>query len=421
MILPVIATTLALLLFAQPAATPVTPPPAVDTVADSTLRALLAQLNSSRTARETTVSTQPPETSDSRVVTVRVRLTVAGDCRIASDQDMELVCGTQTCSVPRGQHVDLARGGAVKVADKVWLRLRDTLSCTASQEGTIDVGRRRYRGSLSIFRGDDGAPVVVNVVSVEDYLASVVPSEIWSRDTQTVEAVKAQTVAARSFAFYRLKTHRYSGYDLWDSYLRDQEYRGAASETELARQAAAATRNEILTCEGTPAATLYHANCGGTTSDGPFPYLAGVNDTPDHAPDQTPFCAGTRNSSWRVTVTRDGFERAVGRLVGVRTRLSIQSFRVNRDQTSGRTKYLFVVTNQGEFRVRDSDLRKGLRLKSQNFDVKLRGLTFVIAGRGYGHGHGMCQDGAIAMARAGYEYPAILQHYYSGLVLTRQP
>jgi stage II sporulation protein D len=65
------------------------------------------------------------------------------------------------------------------------------------------------------------------------------------------------------------------------------------------------------------------------------------------------------------------------------------------------------------------DFRSGMGLKSQNFTMTIRGNTVTIKGRGWGHGSGMCQDGAVEMAREGADYRRILSHYYSGVTLKR--
>jgi stage II sporulation protein D len=352
---------------------------------------------------------------------VRVRLSTGDAVGISSDRGLVLVAGSLRRQVAADQPVDVRPGAgiAVTVAGRAWQVCRDTLVCTTAPEATIRVGSRRYRGSLLVFGSADEGLIVVNLLPIEAYLAGVVPCEIGSIEPGTVEAVKAQAVAARSFTLARREKHRYAGYDLWDSYLRDQEYQGAGQETEIGRQAVAATRGEVLEYRGLIAEALYHANCGGVTSNGFQPFLKSVRDAPGHRSGAKPYCSGFPNFSWRVVVSRDSLESAVARIAKATGGLSIRGFRLDKDRQSGRVKYLHFGTARGEVRVHGSDFRAGLGLRSQNFGMQMHGSSVTIDGRGFGHGAGMCQDGAVGMARSGSRYKQILCHYYSGVRLTR--
>ena len=121
---------------------------------------------------------------------------------------------------------------------------------------------------------------VVNEVDLESYLVGLINYEVSS--AWEIDAVKAQAVAARSFTMTRLGKRQGLGHDLFDSYLRDQEYRGTERETELSRQAVLATRGEVLEFHGEVCEALYHGNCGGVTANGSQPYLKSVPDTPGH-------------------------------------------------------------------------------------------------------------------------------------------
>jgi len=352
---------------------------------------------------------------------VRVRLGTGDTVGMSSDQGLVLVAGALKRQVAAGQPVEVRSGGgiAVTVAGKAWQVCRDTLVCTTAPEATIRVGSRRYRGSLLVFASADEGLIVVNLLPVEAYLSGVVPCEIASTEPGTVEAVKAQAVAARSFTLARMEKHRYAGYDLRDSYLRDQEYQGAGRETDIGCRAVAATRGEVLEYRGLVAEALYHANCGGVTSNGFQPFLKSVRDAPGHRSGAKPYCSGFPDFSWQVVVSRDSLASAVARIAGATGGLSIRGFRLDKDRQSGRVKYLYFATARGEVRVHGSDFRAGLGLRSQNFGMRMHGSSVTIDGRGFGHGAGMCQDGAVGMARSGCGYKQILYHYYSGVRLTR--
>ncbi|MBN2465530.1 SpoIID/LytB domain-containing protein [candidate division WOR-3 bacterium] len=297
------------------------------------------------------------------------------------------------------------------------LRTLDTLTIAAGDSGLIRVGDRSYRGYLLLFQSRDGDLAVVNVLGLEDYLLGVVPCEIGPITVRRLEAAKAQAVAARSFTLARLGRRKGLGHDLFDSYLRDQEYRGTERETELSRQAVLATRGEVLEYRGEICEALYHANCGGMTANGSKPYLKSVPDTPGHKRGRKAYCAGRPNSSWKTSVSRDSLDAVASRLSAKKCRL--RGCRVDADR-SGRAECVVLATDRGTVRVPGSSFRMAMGLKSTAFTVTLRNRYVSFTGRGWGHGAGMCQDGAMAMAEAGASYREILQHYYSDVSLEKR-
>jgi stage II sporulation protein D len=289
------------------------------------------------------------------------------------------------------------------------------LAPTAPVGHTVRVGDRSYRGRLLLFRSAAGDLAVVNVLGLEDYLLGVVPCEIGPINVRTLEAAKAQAVAARSFTMTRLGRRAGLGHDLFDSYLRDQEYRGIERETELSRQAVLATRGEVLEYQGEVCEALYHGNCGGITVDGSRPYLRSVPDTPGHRRGRKAYCSERPNSSWQTSLGRDSLDAVASRHSGKGCRVRTVSLETDRE--SGRVRYLNLATDHGSLRVPGSDFRVAMGLRSTAFTVSIRGRIVTFTGRGWGHGSGMCQDGAIAMAEAGASYREILQQYYSGVSL----
>ncbi len=352
---------------------------------------------------------------------VRVRLTgVVSQARVSSDEKMVLVAGSRSREVKAGQAVELKleKGLAVTVNGRLWHRVTDTLLCRTRSGAKVKVGARRYRGEVLAFITADGELAVVNVLGLEDYLCGVVPCEIGPIREETLEAVKAQAVAARSFTLTRMERRKGLGFQLYDTYLRDQEYRGVNSENELAGKAVRATRGEVLLYQGKPAEALYHANCGGQTATGSEPYQKSVRDTPGHRPGKA-FCATGKHFSWSATFGRKEFEASLGKLVGVDRPVRVSSFRLEKERKSGRVSKLRFVTDKGEFKVAGSSFRMGLGLKSTLFDMAMRGNKVTFSGRGWGHGVGLCQEGAIEMSGRRYSYRQILQHYYSGVRLGR--
>ncbi|MFH1177586.1 MAG: SpoIID/LytB domain-containing protein [Acidobacteriota bacterium] len=130
----------------------------------------------------------------------------------------------------------------------------------------VRVGAKSVRGELLV-RPGPSAPAIINVVNLEVYLRGVVPAEMGPKAFPTLEALKAQAVAARTYAIAHLGEHASEGYDLCDSQMC-QVYGGAGLEHPLSDQAVRETASEIVTAEGKPIDAMYHSTCGGHTEDG---------------------------------------------------------------------------------------------------------------------------------------------------------
>jgi len=348
---------------------------------------------------------------------VRVRLlAVTGEVRLESDEGL-VATGDPRRSSAGPVEVRGGRGLESRTGDGRWSAAGDTVEYEAAGGGTVRIGDRRYRGRIRAFAAGSEL-VVVNVLPVEQYLYGVVPCEIGPINAETFEAVKAQAVAARTFTFSRFGKRTGLGHDLFDSFSRDQEYRGAGCETELGREAVDATRGEVLTYGGGTVEALYHGNCGGVTSSGDAPYLAGAPDTPGHRSGRAPFCAWGRYHTWEQAFSRSEFESGLRRAAGLDEGTRVRSYRAVKEGV--RVKELVIATDRGEGRASGVDLRSELGLRSRWFDVAVRGDRVVLTGRGWGHGMGMCQDGAVGMARQGQTCDRILKHYYSGVEIERR-
>jgi stage II sporulation protein D len=309
----------------------------------------------------------------------------------------------------------------------------------------LELSGRAWRGALEIVAGSR-VPVmpaphsmtVFNVVGVEDYLKGVVPAEIGRPGEDAMEAIKAQAVAARTYALSRLGHYAGWGYDL-EATVEDQVYRGVAGEDPEVSRAIEATRGLVLTHQGVPIDAYYHANCGGMTAfiervweKAPQPYLVPVEDS---------FCRGARNHRWREEWDRAELERNIAAYLDTLVALpeggfgTLQGLEVSRRSPSGRVEVLRVGTDTGVWEIGRDRIRWALRrggdpariLPSTRFDIEIeRGplgeiVRVTAEGTGNGHGVGMCQTGAIGMARAGHTWQEILAHYYTGVALAPWP
>lgn len=284
----------------------------------------------------------------------------------------------------------------------------------AAKAGELSLDGRRYRGALEL-RHKSGGLTAVNIVPVDDYLRSVVPEEMpvdWP-----AEAIKAQSVAARSFALASRGRHASEGYDLCTT-THCQLYTGTAAEKSASNAAIKATRGEVLTYGGKPIEALFHTDSGGMTENSEavwgshVPYLRAAKDTP------------AKTMPWTKTISRADLERklaAKGHDIGKVRSIALSPLAIGRaakDRTaSGRVKTMTVKGTKGTATLSGTTWRSLLGLKSTLFDAKLAKDMVTFTGYGSGHGLGISQWGAERMATRGASYADILHHYYTGTKL----
>lgn len=317
------------------------------------------------------------------------------------------------------------------------IRRRTILLAPDDSLGSVLVDGKAYRGDIELRRGSDGVQVI-NTVDLEAYLIAVVGAEMGRRTPEEMAALEAQAVAARTYAIRNLERHAGEGFDLTAD-IGSQVYRGVASELPLAQLAVEATRGEILTYDGLPIDAFYSSTCGGHTeateavfSGGSRPYLTAH---PDQAPDGTAWCAISPAYRWRQSWNGSEIAATLRRTLAAE-RLptaragDLREARVLARTGSGRIAQLELVGSAGRTVVSGAAIRRVLAppsgglLRSNDFTLRISRsggrLDRVEAeGRGYGHGVGMCQWGAIGRARAGQGYGEILISYFPGTELRR--
>jgi stage II sporulation protein D len=144
----------------------------------------------------------------------------------------------------------------------------------------VRFNERPYRGRIEVFTNTRGSLTVVNVVGLEDYVRGVVANELSPGGYPALEALKAQAIAARTYALRNRGQFVSQGFDLLPT-TRSQVYRGVSSEHPLSTRAVDETRGLIATFNGEPINALYTSTCGGRTEDAgnifnhPVPYLRG--------------------------------------------------------------------------------------------------------------------------------------------------
>ncbi|MFN7017673.1 MAG: SpoIID/LytB domain-containing protein [Fimbriimonadales bacterium] len=284
--------------------------------------------------------------------------------------------------------------------------------------GTAPNALRRYRGHLE-WTERGGKLLTINWVRLDDYLKATLPREM--PPNFHTEALKAQAVASRAFTFRRLNRYRQWGYDLCD-HAPCQVYGGVDAEHPNTNAAVDITTGEVLVFEGRVIEAVYTGHCGGHTAPievamqgaRPLPYLAGV---PDTDPSGKPYCSLALNSEWELTLTREELQRRfpqAGR---------IHALRLAQRAPSGHALQIAIRGDRATVTLSGAEFRSALgatRLRSLRFEIQPQRDGWKLAGRGSGHGAGMCQWGAQGRALAAQTYQQILEAYYPGATLQKR-
>jgi len=341
-------------------------------------------------------------------------------------------------------------------------------------ESIVKVDKDRYRDFITFIVNDKEA-LIINHIDIENYLYGVVPKEIPA--SSSIEALKAQAVVARSFALLNLNKHQSSGFDLCQT-THCQVYGGYEWENHVTNSAIDLTFGEYVGYNGKVVDTPYHSNSGGVTENsanvwgGTVPYLNSVKDV---------FSLDSPFSNWNFSLPiievqnkliQNGID--LGELVDII---------VNERYPSNRVKSVNLIGSKDEKTILGTQLRTILGtniLKSTSFTVDMDGSSessnvyiisgdnrkpiainmksvyilsgdnniaatrntvtraiskdrlspiggtftenpsnIVFEGKGYGHGVGMSQYGAMEMAKLGYNYEEIIKHYYNGVEILK--
>jgi stage II sporulation protein D len=213
---------------------------------------------------------------------------------------------------------------------------------------------RTYRGSMALIKwGSSGR--TINQVLVEDYVRGVVPAEMPT--SWPANAVRAQAVAARSYAVRLRTTRRYAGYDLCDT-TACQVYRGMGAETARGDAAVQATKGIILTYRGAVALTQFASSNGGHSAQGDYPYLR---------PRPDPYDGAVRSQAWTRTITAAQVQRAwpsVGTLRAVQV-----TARDGAGAWGGRVVTVKVIGSRATVSVSGSTFQSRFGLRSRLFTI----------------------------------------------------
>ena len=286
----------------------------------------------------------------------------------------------------------------------------DLHMCTVKTDGkTMMIDNRRFRGDFTIL-ADSKSISVINNIPIEQYLYGVVPKEMphkWPK-----EALKAQAVAARTYALYIKSKSADKPYDV-QSTTTSQVYGGLDSEKKESNLAVDETCGEVITYDGKLIVAYFHSSSGGHTEDSKnvwsadLPYLKGIPDS---------FSANIPNGEWRFFVSYNDMQNRLnqyGLNIG-----QIRGLNAAGKSPSGRLLKVKVVAKNGATELKSNNFRikvGATRLKSTLLKITPDRDGILFTGKGYGHGVGMSQWGANMMAKKGFGYQDILKHYYQSI------
>ncbi len=272
--------------------------------------------------------------------------------------------------------------------------------------GPVSINGRKYRDQLKMIPGPNRDVWVINVLPLEEYLVGLVNYEISSQ--WTMEALKTQVVAARTYAFYQRSNRSGELYDV-DSGVNDQVYGGVGREDNRSRKAVQETKGELILYQGNPIFAVYSACCGGKTEwgenmwAGNFPYLRSA---------ECNYCLDSPHFLWNYSIEGDRLGMA---LEATSSNSRVLGLEIDQRSQSRRVLKLTVQMEGNQRQISGKDFRRLLgydQLRSTNFVMSQKDGVYHFSGLGWGHGVGLCQWGAKGMAEAGADYRTILKYYY---------
>lgn len=321
----------------------------------------------------------------------------------------------------------------------------------------LSINNVPYRGVVEVRRLQGSDMTVINIVEMHEYLYGSVPAEIGGRSP--AEAIKAQAVAAKMYAINSIGKHAKQGFDICNS-VHCQVYKGFSVETPEANAAIDAVKEKVITYNGKLAASIfYFSSSGGMTESSeyvwgtPYPYLVSVEDKYE--------TGRSWNYNWtKVYKVSDIMKMVpdVGEIYGISidsrspvgrvTSITIRGSKKQNTYFRERCRTILSLSSQWYDISTDADVsilnKNGQAVKTQlstkyaasssqtkilsaiNNKVVVMGAgnrtanvsiipqIYTFTGKGWGHAVGMSQDGAIGMARAGFTYDQILEHYFKG-------
>ena len=267
--------------------------------------------------------------------------------------------------------------------------------------------QRSFHGNINVFV-KDGSLKIINEVDLESYVSAVVESESGPKATE--EYYKSQAIICRTYALDHLDRHQGEGFNLCDE-VHCQVYKNMSYQNYLIPEATFFTSGLVLAdSAGELITAAFHSNSGGETANSEdvwsseTSYLKAIKDT---------FSLNQRNSLWEKKITYLDWLNYLD-TIGIDTETGIPEDEIEFIQDK-RRKNLIVKNDT----IHVKKVRHDFGLRSAYFSIIPNGDHILIKGKGYGHGVGLSQEGAMNMARQGYDFRDIIHYYYSNVKIVK--
>ncbi|MDR0367622.1 MAG: SpoIID/LytB domain-containing protein [Bacteroidales bacterium] len=244
---------------------------------------------------------------------------------------------------------------------------------------------------------------LVNTISLEKYVAGVVQSEVFG-SSKEVEFFKIQAIISRTYCLGNLTRHGHEGCNLCDG-VHCQAYKGRCTQADILRGSYESFSDVVVDTTNKLISTAYHSNSGGMTESAgnvwqkDVPYLQSIVDT---------FSVGARNYLWEKAIPKKQWINYFVTNYGSQyAKMEYQEKILNLQQPQRMAKWII-----GTDTLSAKDIRTAFKLRSAYFSVYPKGEDVVLKGKGYGHGVGLSQEGAIEMVNRGYSSTEIICFYY---------
>jgi stage II sporulation protein D len=322
--------------------------------------------------------------------------------------------GSQQFTISAGQavHVTLQgekiiitdTKGLIGAFDKLKIEGIDTTSVVRLKPVLPSAESRNYEDAVWLY-ADIGRIRMINQLNEDQYLSGVIEAETGTG--RTGEFYKAKAVICRTYLYGQADRHASEHFHLCDE-THCQAYKGRCRYA-LIQDAVAATGDLILTDDHAhPISATYHANCGGETESAKN---AWQTDMPYLIPTSDPYCTSLPNAQWEKTISLDDWISYLIKNGFKPDPSTVTDFSF--PQVNRKPNYLV-----NDFVLPFKQIRNDWALRSTFFSIVVDDGKVTLNGRGYGHGVGLCQDGAMEMGKRGYKYEAIIRFYYKRVNLT---
>lgn len=325
------------------------------------------------------------------------------------------ITGSLTNIVDQGQGlrkstISITNGG-ITIGNKYYNN--GELRITGLRDGEIELNNIRYRGEIRILQQFNNKFSVIEEVDLENFIAGVLGSEM--PQTWNEEALRAQAVTARTYAMYKKKIKRDEVYHLD---MLDLAYRGMSGETIRSNKIVYETKGVVMVYHWNIFPAYFHSTCGGHTED--ISHVFGENSIPPLSGVACNYCNNSKYSSWNRDISKSDIEKRLREAkIYVSNILTVKAVDPGGGKHNSKVE---IVSDSGSKEMNANDFRLLIGpnyLYSTAFNSRNNGKSITFSGRGWGHGVGLCQYGAQAMADKGFKWTAILKYYYPKIELVR--